>query len=55
MIYLYHKDHGVHIAYTEQEVERCKLNGWVEKPEERKTLTLPKMKGKKDGTDHPAK
>lgn len=50
MIYLYHKDHGVHIAYTEQEVERCKLNGWVEKKpeEEKKTLTLPKRKEKRD-------
>ena len=52
MIYLYHKDHGVHIAYTEQEVERCKLNGWVEKLEEKKTLTLPKRKEKRNGTDY---
>lgn len=50
IVYLYHKDHGVHIAYTEQEVERCKLNGWVEKPEaEKKTLTLPKRKEKQNG------
>jgi hypothetical protein len=53
VIYLYHKDHGVHIAYTEQEVERCKLNGWVEKQEEKKTLTLPKRKEKSNGTNLP--
>lgn len=28
-IYLTHPDHGTHIAYSDQEVERCKANGWV--------------------------
>lgn len=48
IVYLYHKDHGVHVAYSDDEVTRCKLNGWVEKkPEvEKKTLHLPKRKDK---------
>lgn len=28
-IYMTHEDHGVHIAYDEAEIERCKVNGWV--------------------------
>ena len=28
-IYMVHPDHGTHIAYELDEVERCKLNGWT--------------------------
>lgn len=31
-IYLRHKDHGIHIAYSENEAEKCEANGWVRDP-----------------------
>lgn len=27
-MYLYHKEHGIHYAITDNEVEECKKNGW---------------------------
>ena len=27
-IYMVHPEHGTHIAYDEEEVARCKENGW---------------------------
>lgn len=32
--YMTHPEHGVHIAYSKDEVERCKAHGWTEKPGE---------------------
>ena len=32
--YLKHPEHGVHIAYTPEEVEACRLNGWTPIEEE---------------------
>ena len=29
MIHLKHKDHGYHIAYTEEEAKRCERFGWT--------------------------
>lgn len=29
MILMTHPDHGQHIAYSEQEVQSCRANGWV--------------------------
>lgn len=28
IVYLVHPQHGVHIAYDQAEIERCKANGW---------------------------
>lgn len=32
--YMTHPEHGVHIAYSQDEVERCKAHGWKERPNE---------------------
>lgn len=29
IVYLTHPKHGVHIAYDQSEIDRCKANGWV--------------------------
>lgn len=29
LVYLDHPKHGTHIAYSAEEVESCKRNGWV--------------------------
>lgn len=55
--YLVHPNHGVHVAYSEDEVERCRAHGWVPREERgevvmktpatvvtRTTLKLPKRK-----------
>lgn len=28
IVYLTHPKHGVHVAYSDDEVARCKANGW---------------------------
>lgn len=33
--YLKHPEHGVHIAYTPEEVDACRLNGWTPIEEEK--------------------
>lgn len=52
-IYLTHPLHGVHVAYTEDEVRECQKNGWkvredepirVKKMEPTATLRLPRRK-----------
>lgn len=45
IVYMVHKDHGTHICYSIPEVEKCKANGWVEKPKDT-TLHLPKKRGR---------
>lgn len=44
LVYLTHPKHGVHIAYSKEEVEACLRNGWTIRPEKQPTLTLPKKK-----------
>lgn len=31
-IYLRHKNHGIHIAYSDEEAAKCEANGWVRDP-----------------------
>jgi len=53
LVYMTHPKHGTHIAYSHDEVEMCKRNGWTvreDKPKQEAprppapTLTLPKRK-----------
>lgn len=59
--YLVHPQHGVHVAYSEDEVARCRPHGWVPREEKGEvvvktptlevtrtaTLKLPKRKDEK--------
>ena len=51
VFYLTHPRHGVHVAYSRQEVEACKANGWQEgapaeePPAKREVLGLPRRRG----------
>ena len=56
--YLLHPQHGVHVAYSDDEVARCRAHGWVPREEKAEvvfktptvevtrttTLKLPKRK-----------
>lgn len=35
LVYLNHPKHGIHIAYSQAEVDECLANGWHLKPEKK--------------------
>lgn len=39
--YLTHPLHGTHVAYSQDEVERCQRNGWKVREEPRKASPTP--------------
>lgn len=54
LVYMTHPNHGTHIAYSLEEVERCRANGWTvredkpqapDEPKKVTTLRLAKRKG----------
>lgn len=44
LVYLEHPQHGVHIAYSQSEVDECYKNGWKIKKEPAKTEPKPVVK-----------
>lgn len=43
LVYMTHPNHGTHIAYSHEEIERCKANGWTvreDKQDEEKSNSI---------------
>ena len=44
LVYMTHPNHGTHIAYSDDEVEKCKTHGWVvhgPRPPGEKPMVVP--------------
>lgn len=45
--YLTHPNHGTHVCYTMEDVDKHRKEGWVPKEEAKPLVTEPKKRGRK--------
>lgn len=46
VVYLTHQQHGVHVAYSQQNVDECLKNGWQLKAEQVETKNIQPQRGR---------